>query len=560
MRVLLTTINAKFIHTSLALRLLYVATKERFDVSFSEYTLKEDVDNIADNILSAGYDVIGLGVYIWNVKQIRELVNMLKERQPALTIILGGPEVTYEPEFFLNQWPVDYVISGEGEFVLGELLDVIQRKHIIDIEGVSSRTNISKTVVRANVDFISLLPSPYQLSEDREQMKNKVVYVETSRGCPYTCSYCLASLEKGVRYFPHTYLFENLEYLIKNGARQIKFLDRTFNLNQAHTKAIFDFLIRCYRPNLSCQFEIYADLLRDEMIDYLNATLPPHYFRFEIGIQTTCEAANQAVGRKQDFRLIAGNIRKLMDGGKVDLHLDLIAGLPHESFERFIRSFNDVFALRAKEVQLGFLKMLRGTELRQNATLYEYMYDPDAPYEVHSHVDMTEAALQRIRRVEHTLDTYWNSGRFTRTMQHIFDFCYMERYFEFFDGLATHIYENQEPKKCFQLEDTFRQLDDFLQSNGFDLSPTLRTDYYHCFSQRPPGFRPNPLDKKTRKRLLYEIGSDKTFLARHHLTRRMVEKRTVIDPISANLFLLTIFPEDNQGIITLEYKIEKPSM
>ena len=554
MKVILATINAKYIHTSLALRLLYVATKERFDVSFREYTLKEDVEKIANDLLSTCCDIIGLGVYIWNVKQIRRLVSLLKEKQPALTIILGGPEVTYEPDFFLEQWPVDYVISGEGEFVLGTLLDAIREQYIVDIEGVSSRNHISRTVVRANVDLIASLPSPYQLPEDRESMQNKVVYVETSRGCPYQCSYCLASLEKGVRYFPKNYILDNINYLINNGVQQIKFLDRTFNLNPKHTQTIFDFLIQRYRPNLRCQFEIYADLLQDEMIDYLNNVLPLNYFRFEIGIQTTCEAANQAIRRKQDFSLIAAKIRKLMEGGKVDLHLDLIAGLPHESFERFVQSFNDVFGLRAKEVQLGFLKMLRGTELRQSATVYGYVYETEAPYEVRSHAVLPEAALHRIRRVEQMLDTYWNSGRFSRTMQLIFDFCYREQYFEFFDELATYLYDNQYSERGYQLEDTFRQLDDFLQSKGIDLYTTLRTDYYHCFTSRPPGFRPNPLDKKTRKRLLYEISNDKIFLTRHQLSRRIIEKRAVIDYISLNHYLLTIFLEDRQGSMTLEYQ------
>ena len=556
MKIALATINAKYIHTSLALRLLYVANKERFDISFREYALKEDVEKMADELLLAGCDVIGLGVYIWNVKKIRQLVGLLKEKKPGLILILGGPEVTYEPAFFLENWPVDYIISGEGEFVLGELLDAIRTHRTVDIGGVSFRGNISRTIVQADLAKIAALPSPYRLPEDREKMKNRVIYFETSRGCPFHCQFCLASLEKEVRYYPEDYIIENLDWLIENGARQLKFLDRTFNLNKHHTQTVFEFLISRYRPNLRCQFEINAGLLQDELIDCLNKHLPDNYFRFEIGIQSTHEPTNRAIRRQQDFPLLASSIRKLMQGGKVDLHLDLIAGLPHESFERFVKSFNDVFELRAKEVQLGFLKMLRGTGLRRNASIYGYQYDEEAPCEVKSHAELSESDLNRIRRAEHALEKYWNSGRFPRTMQALFDSYYQGKYFELFDEIGTYRYINQLPDHGYQLEDLFRHLHEFLLSKGIDLFTTLRTDYYHCFSTRPPGFWKSTLDKKTGKSLLYEIGNDRDFLHTHNLTRRIIEKRAIIDPVSANEYLLTVFPENKQGILTFFYKKE----
>ncbi|MDR0794461.1 MAG: DUF4080 domain-containing protein [Tannerella sp.] len=550
MKVSLTTINAKYIHTSLALRLLYVANRDRFDISFKEFSLKEDVGAIADELLNAGCDVIGLGVYIWNVKKTSLLVRMLKERKPDLIIILGGPEVTHEPAFFLENWPADFVISGEGEFVLGELLEAIKERRTIDIGGVSCLEKISGMVAKADLAKIAALPSPYTLPEDKETMRNKILYIESSRGCPFQCSYCLASLEKGVRFFPERYVFENLDSLIKNGARQIKFLDRTFNVNPQYAQAVFDFLLSRYRPDLSCQFEVYADLLHDRMIETLNTRLPAHFFRFEVGIQTTCRAANRAIGRKQHFPVLAANIRKLVEGGKIDLHLDLIAGLPNETFDRFIQSFNEVFSLNAKEVQLGFLKMLRGTALRKNAAKYGYRYDEEAPYEVRSHAAMPEDELNRIRQVENMLEKYWNSGRFTRTMQSLFDTTFRGKYFELFDEIATYIRVNQLSVSGCQLEDLFRHLHNFLISKGIDLFSTLRTDYYHCFTIRPQGFWEPAFDKKTKKRLLYAIGNDKDFLRLHNLNRKIIEKRTAIDPVTdenaglpENAYQLTIFPE-----------------
>lgn len=547
MKTILTTLNAKYIHTSLALRWLYVANKDRFDISFREYVIKEDVNRIADELLASEPDIIGISVYIWNVEKSEKLAAILKEKKPNLIIILGGPEVTYEPEFFLKHWNIDYVVSGEGEFVLGDLLTAIEYNQSKEIEGVSSIQNISRAVVKADLDKLATLPSPYTLEEDKTDIKNRLVYFETSRGCPYQCQYCLSSLEKGVRYFPQEHIFGNLQYLIDNGAKQVKFLDRTFNLNKEHTKAVFDFLIDNYRPNLSLQFEIYADLLTDETIDYLNNTLPTNYFRFEIGIQSTYEPTNITVKRKQNFPLLAENIRKLMDGGKIDLHLDLIAGLPYETLERFIKSFNDVFDLKGKEVQLGFLKMLRGTALRRDAAKYGYKYNPQAPYEIESNNDISKEDLERIHDAEHALEKYWNSGKFSRTMNILTEIHYKGRYFELFDEIGQYYKQNKLPHHGYQLEDIFLHLHNFLLSKGIDLFEKLRTDYYCNFKIRPHGFWKDKIEKKERKQMLYRIGNDKPFLKQYKLNRKIIEKQTAIDPIENNEYLLTVFNfEDNR--------------
>ena len=541
MKTIITTLNAKYIHTSLALRWLYVSNKDACDLAFSEYTIKEKPETIADELLATNCDLLGLSVYIWNVAHIERLILMLKQRKPDLIIVIGGPEVTYEPEYFLNVWDIDYVISGEGEFILGELVQCLERGDVPDIPGISFKDHISKTVVRADLDRLSKLPSPYLLESDKDSLKNRLVYFETSRGCPYQCQYCLSSREKGVRYFPMEYILKNLGDLIGAGARQIKFLDRTFNLNKLHTRTIFDFLIRNHSEGLSCQFEIYADLLTDEMIDYLNINLPKDYFRFEIGIQSTYEPTNVAVKRKQDFPLLASNIRKLMDGGKVVLHLDLIAGLPYETYDRFVRSFNDVFELGGKEVQLGFLKMLRGTNLRNESEKYGYSYKEHAPYEINFNADISSEELHRIHEAEHALEKYWNSGRFTLTMHEIFAHHYKDRYFEFFDELGQYCVEQQFPERGYQLEDVFACLHRFLLNKGIDLFEFLRRDYYANFILRPSGFWDDVLDKKAKKRLLYEIGQDKSFLRKHGLNRKTIEKQVAINLISGQTYLLTLF-------------------
>ncbi|MDR1707148.1 MAG: B12-binding domain-containing radical SAM protein [Prevotella sp.] len=560
MKTILTTLNAKYIHTSLALRWLYVANKDRFDISFKEYVIKEDVGRIADELLASDPDIIGISVYIWNVEKSERLISILKERNPSLIIILGGPEVTYEPEFFLENWNIDYVVSGEGEFVLGDLLTAIENNKSTEIEGISSIRNISRTVIKADLNKLASLPSPYSLEEDKPGIKNRLVYFETSRGCPYQCQYCLSSLEKGVRYFPQEHIFGNLQYLINNGAKQVKFLDRTFNLNKEHTKAVFDFLINNYRPKLSLQFEIYADLLTDEIIDYLNSKLPTNYFRFEIGIQSTYEPTNSAVKRKQNFSLLAENIRKLMKGGKIDLHLDLIAGLPYETLDRFIKSFNDVFDLKGKEVQLGFLKMLRGTALRRDTAKYGYKYNQQAPYEIKSNNDISREDLERIHDAEHALEKYWNSGKFSRTMNILTQTHYKGKYFELFDEIGQYYKQNGLPHHGYQLEDIFFNLHNSLLSKGIDLFEELRTDYYCNFKIRPHGFWKDKMDKKERKQMLYRIGNDKPFLKQYKLSRKIIEKQTVIDPLDNNEYLLTVFNFEGNRINPLFIRYTFPEI
>lgn len=541
MKVHLTTFNAKYIHTSMALRWLYVVNKDRFDLSFSEYTIKESVSVVADNILKGGYDVVGISVSIWNVKQSRELAKILKEQNPDIIIITGGPEVSYEPQFFINNWDVDYVVSGEGEFVLGQLLDALQKGNNLNIDSVSSKYNISYKTAQADITELIKFPSPYRLEFDNNERRNRITYFETSRGCPYFCQYCLSSLEKGVRYFPGEYIVENLKYLIDSDVKQIKFLDRTFNLNKKNTMTVFDFLIENHRPGLNCQFEIYADLLNDETIEYLNSKVPKNYFRFEIGIQSTHEPTNVAVKRNQNFSLLSSNIEKIMKGDVIDLHLDLIAGLPFETFDRFRKSFNDVFRLRAKEVQLGFLKLLRGTNLRRDALIYGYKFDNEAPYEIISGNDISEVELERIRDVEEALDRFWNSGRFASTMNFLFEGPYFDKYFDFFDEMGHYYKVKNLPRMGYQLEDLFNYLDQFLKSKGIDACDFLREDYYSNFKIRPTGYWSDDISKAERKKLLYTIGQDKDFLSKHNLTRKIIEKQTAINPLKDGGYLLTIF-------------------
>ena len=555
-KTLLITLNAKYIHTSLALRWLYVANKDKFDISFREYTIKENLEKIVSDIKSLEIDVLGIGVYIWNVEQTKLLVQILKEELPNLKIILGGPEVSYEPDFFLENWKVDFVVSGEGEFVLGKLLQAIQNWEVVNIESVSTRKNISNIVAQADLEELIKLSSPYQLDEDRADLNHRMIYFETSRGCPYSCAYCLSSLELGVRYFEMNFIEENLIYLINSDAKRIKFLDRTFNIRKKHTLSIYEILLKNYRENLSCQFEIYADILDSSTIEFLNEKLPHNFFRFEIGIQSTHEPTNLAVNRKQDFEKLSENIRLLMQGGKVDLHLDLIAGLPFENYDRFVKSFDDVFQLRAKELELGFLKMLRGTALRRNSEKYNYIFSETAPYEVVSNDFISENELNRIRDAEFILDKFWNSGRFSQTMNYIFDNEFSGKYFQFFELFGEFYKENKFPNRAYQLEDLFRYLNSFLLTQNIDANNTLREDYYSNFASRPRGYWTDNIDTKTRKKLLNKISQDEGFLFENTISQYQVLKQATIDLLEGNRYLITIFNEEEKTRIKVVWEGE----
>lgn len=555
MKTIITTLNAKFIHQSLAIRLLYIANREEHDVDFLEFNINESLDSVAQSILTNSPEVVALGVYIWNVEESRSLITRLKSIKPSLKIIVGGPEVTYEPDFFLENWEIDYVISGEGEFVLGELLCDLSKGNNtekIDIPGVSTRSRIRKEIIQVNLEKLALLPSPYTLPQDADRRKDQIIYVETSRGCPYQCQYCLSSLEVGVRYFPQEYIFNNLKALIDSDAKQIKFLDRTFNLNKKHTQAIFNFLIGNYRPGLSCQFEIYADILTSETIEYLNTKLPENYFRFEIGIQSTHTPTNDAVKRKQDFELLSQNIKHIMAGGKIDLHLDLIAGLPFETFALLTESFNEVFAFRAQELQLGFLKLLRGTNLRNNADSYGYKYLKEAPYEVVSNNWMSAEELERVRDVEKALDKYWNSGKFKRTMNAVFDDHYNGKYFEFFDELGKFYQNNNISHRGYQLEEIFKHLHNFLCEQRIDLTNIMRQDYYDCFPQRPNNSFLPRMDKGERRKITNIIMSDREFLTIHNISAMDVRKYSELDLVAENRVIITVF----SGIRGVNKRIE----
>ena len=481
MNVVLATLNAKFIHTSLALRCLKAYSERDFHIEIAEYTIKDPPMHIVSDLFSRDPDVVGFSCYIWNIEETIVVIDMLRKIKPSVKIVLGGPEVSYDTEYWLRRLPaVDCIVVGEGEETFHHLLTELQgeeKLHMVFGLAYRKRRGDEEEIIinppRPKLD-LSRLPSPHRFPEDVAQLPNRVVYFETSRGCPFMCQFCLSSIEVGVRYFDMKRTKADLLYLIESGAKLIKFVDRTFNIKRDYALEIFKFLIENHRGCVF-QFEITADIMRPEVLDYLAKHAPPGIFRFEIGVQSTNDPTNEAVKRRQNFAKLSRTVTAIRESGKIDQHLDLIAGLPHEDYDTFRKTFNDVFALRPEELQLGFLKMLRGTGLRHNADKYGYIYMDRSPYEILGNDVLPFSDIVRIKRVEDVLEKYWNAHRMDRTLLYLVDRVF-ESPFDFFQAFGDYWEERGWQKIGHQLEDLFSRLWSFLTEGGERIPAALEPD------------------------------------------------------------------------------------
>jgi len=515
MKTLITTLNSKFIHTSLSLRLLYVACYHQFDIDFKEYTIKDSLEHIVDDLLSMKLDVLAFSCYIWNIEYIKSLCSMLKQRQPELCIILGGPEVTYEPAYFLENYAIDYVISGEGEKAFPMLLEAIEKDLDKNISGVSYLGHVTNEVAMVDLSYVESLDSPYHLKQDQANMAKRILYFETSRGCPFQCQYCLSSLEKGLRFFSEDYLKKQLDIICHSGAKTIKLLDRSFNADAKHAIMILDYIFQNYQEGQQFQFEINADVLDQRIIDFINEEAPDGLLRFEIGIQSTYEPTNKVVQRYQNFERLCDVIRQLQQNHKIDF-----AGLPLENLQRFSKSFDDVFRLYPKELQLGFLKLLRGTSLRKEANKYGYIYEKHAPYELIESHDLSKEDIEKIHLAEDMLQKYWNSGRMPITMNKVLRQCKSPFYF-FLD--LGEFYQAQQFKFFgFQLDELFQYINLYLKEQYED---ELIEDYLRLSKVKPKKWWKTRIDneKEIKHRLIEKHQLNQEDVFRYGIVEKLKE-------------------------------------
>ena len=435
MNVLLVGLNAKFIHSSLALYSLAAACRDAGqEVSVAEYTINQELLHVLGDIAGRTPAVVGIACYIWNREMVLKLAAALKKVMPETLIVLGGPEVSGDAQTVLtHNTAVDFVVQGEGEESLPELLEkLLQGLEALNVAGVAVRRDgcIELNGGVRVVKDLDRLPFPYR-DTAMELLDNRIIYYESSRGCPFSCSYCLSSESQGVRYRSLTKVKEELAFFLQHGVRQVKFVDRTFNVLPAHYQGIWSFLAE-HTGQTNFHFEIVADRLNRDEIRWLSQ-VPAGLFQFEIGVQSTCEETLAAVGRHNQWDRLQENVTAIMLAGNLHLHLDLIAGLPNEDADRFAKSFNDVYGLLPDMLQIGFLKMLPGTKMRREAIRFGYNYLEHPPYEILSNTLLSYKEMRGLKVLEEVFNQTYNSGRFRNTLSFLADF---------FAGDAFHLYNS----------------------------------------------------------------------------------------------------------------------
>lgn len=437
-KVILAALNAKYIHSNLALRYLsrFQNNNQKHHVETMEFTINQRLDFIAEELFRKQPDVVLFSCYIWNVEMLRQLCPILKKIMPDCVIGFGGPEVSYESETFLRENPaVDFVMRGEGELVFTKYLEHLDAGNPVTLGEIESLTyrqgdEIFSTPQMHPMD-LALLPFPYE--DDFSDVQNQIIYYESSRGCPYHCGYCLSSVENGVRFVPLDKVLPDLQKFLDKNVPQVKFIDRTFNCKKSHAMAIWKYLHEHDNGVTNFHFEITADLIDQETIDFLK-TVRKGLFQFEIGVQSTNPQTIRAINRNVDFAALSEIVQQIKDGGNIHQHLDLIAGLPYEDYDSFGCSFNDVYALHPEQLQLGFLKVLKGSMLHQKQKEFEIVYHDTAPYEVLTTHELPYADTLRLKYVEEMVETYYNSGRFLHTLAYLVPL--YESPFAFFEALS----------------------------------------------------------------------------------------------------------------------------
>ena len=409
MKALLVAINSKYIHPANGLFQIYANSK--YPVSLKEFTIKDSKRDIINFINNDDSEVLLLSCYIWNINIIKEILPSINGK----IIALGGPEGSFYPEL-LNYNNVAYVTKGEGEDSFNELMDFMSGK--IPLNKVSNTYYWENGNIKYTYDA---LPNLETIKHDLSLIKdydNRICYIESSRGCFYNCTYCLASTEKPVRYFPLEEVISNIDFLLKHNAKTIKFLDRSFGIKREYIDGILEYIINNDNGISTFQFEVNGDSIANSTLDLLNKTRKKS-IRLEIGIQSTNPKTIKAICRSQNFDRLRDNVLKLKDNTVI--HTDLIAGLPYETYESFKKSFNDAFMLQVEELQLGFLKELKGTVLSLTKNLYGYKFMGEGPYEVLSNNFITNEELKEIKKVEKIVDKFYNYGYFKNTMDYLFN-------------------------------------------------------------------------------------------------------------------------------------------
>lgn len=420
MKIFLTAINAKYIHSNLAVYSLRAYAKDYQDqIVIGEYTINNRVDYILEQIYKAKPDVLCFSCYIWNMDYVEELITEYHKLCPEVPIWVGGPEVSYEVETFLAEHPqVTGVMIGEGERTFKQLCRyyVNRTGSLEEIRGIAFRDQDSgKTIFTPVQEPMNMSDIPF-CYDHIENFENRIIYYESSRGCPFNCSYCLSSIDKKLRFRDIELVKKELAFFIEKKVPQVKFVDRTFNCRHDHAMEIWRFVKEYDNGITNFHFEISADLLNEEELALIH-DMRPGLIQLEIGVQSTNETTIQEIHRTMKLKLLKDIVRKIQGGENIHEHLDLIAGLPYEDYATFAKSFDEIYALKPNQLQLGFLKVLKGSYMYEHAAEYEIVYHEKTPYEVMKTKWLSFDDVLKIKQVEEMLEVYYNSGQFEITMK-----------------------------------------------------------------------------------------------------------------------------------------------
>lgn len=434
MKIVLAALNSKYIHTNLAIRYLNQYVKDVTPVEIIEFTINQTIDSIVGEIFKRKPDILGISTYIWNIEYTLKISEIIKRIHPETKILLGGPEVSFDGINLLKEHKfIDYIIYGEGEETFREFLTnhkLSEIKGLIYRDGVEIIKNPPKTLMHN----LGEIPSPYE--DIGDEFKNKIVYYESSRGCPFSCKFCLSSTIKGVRYFPIDRVKKDILNLIKSGVRQVKFVDRTFNANKEYSMEIMKYIIKLNPENINFHFEVTAHLIDDETLEFLK-TPKEGLFQFEIGVQSTNPITIDSIGRVTDFEKLKDVTKQIKNNKNIHQHLDLIAGLPYEDYSSFKKSFNDVYSIKPEKLQLGFLKLLKGSELRENEEQYGFNYLDKPPYEILTNKYMNYSDIYMLKGIEDLVEKYYNEGYFTHSIEFIIN-NFFNTPFDFYEDFALY--------------------------------------------------------------------------------------------------------------------------
>lgn len=414
MKFLLVAVNAKYIHSNPAVYSLKRFAGEYTDaVEIAEYTINNRMEDILEDIYRRKPDVIGFSCYIWNIGMVEKLMGELHKLLPKLPVFLGGPEVTYDADKLLRKYPyLTGIFIGEGEATFAEVVKYYVKKNpesLEDIPGLMLRSGM--TLARAPLNLTEV---PF-LYDDMVPFQNRIIYYETQRGCPFRCSYCLSSIDKTVRFRDIEVVKKELAFFLEKKVKQVKFVDRTFNCNHDHAMAVWQYLYDHDNGVTNFHFEIAGDILREDEIA-LVAKMRPGLVQFEIGVQSTNTDTLREIRRVMDIEKLKQVVAALKAAHNVHIHLDLIAGLPYEDYDSFARSFDDVYAMEPEQLQLGFLKVLKGSYMAEMAESYGLVYTDYAPYEVLYTNWLSFTEICRLKRIEEMVEIYYNSGQFAHSL------------------------------------------------------------------------------------------------------------------------------------------------